>query len=365
MAKRKIGILTSGGDCPGLNATIWGAVRSCVTALGADNVEFVGISGGYHGLINDNCKVMNADDFSGIFTLGGTMLTSIRTPYKKMREVESDGVDKIAAMKSTYNKYGLDCVLTLGGRGSHRNAHLLSQEGMNVIGLPKTIDNDIFGTDVTFGFHTAVEIGADALDRIHTTAKSHNRAIVVEIMGNRVGWLALYTGIAGAADMILIPEIPYKESRIVESIQSRVDAGESGFVVVVAEGAMSEGEASMKKKERKRLREESGEKTVTNSIARLIESKTGVETRVFVPGHMLRGGSPSACDRVLSARFGAKAAELIVTEDYGRMVACVNGEITSANLDDIAGQTKFVDVSSNVVKTARDVGIDFCNENKV
>ena len=205
--KRRIGILTSGGDCPGLNATIRGVAKACYERFG-DDVEIVGIQNGYYGLMNNMCKEMQQADFSGILTRGGTIFGTKRTPFKMMKVVEEDNMDKVKAMKQTYKKQKLDCLLTLGGNGTHKTANLLSEEGLNVIGLPKTIDNDIWGTSVTFGFHTAVDIATDVIDRLHTTATSHNRILVVEIMGNKAGWLTLNAGIAGGADIIIIPEIP-------------------------------------------------------------------------------------------------------------------------------------------------------------
>ena len=205
---RKIGILTSGGDCPGLNATIRGVAKACYQKFGKDGVEIIGIQDGYSGLINNQCKEMSPSDFSGILTQGGTIFGTKRTPYKMMQFFEEDNINKVKCMKQTYKKQKLDCLLTLGGNGTHKTANLLSGEGLNVIGLPKTIDNDIWGTDVTFGFHSAVDIATDVIDRLHTTANSHGRILVVEIMGNKAGWLTLYSGIAGGADIIVIPEIP-------------------------------------------------------------------------------------------------------------------------------------------------------------
>ena len=202
--KKRVGILTSGGDCPGLNATIRGVAKALYARMG-DNVEIVGVLNGYSGLINGDYKEMSEDDFRGILTLGGTILGTKRTPFKLMRVVEDDNIDKVAAMKKTYKAAKLDCLLCLGGNGTHKTANLLSQEGLNIIGLPKTIDNDIYGTDVTFGFHTAVDIATEVIDRIHTTAGSHSRVMCIEIMGNKAGWLTLYSGFAGGADIILLP----------------------------------------------------------------------------------------------------------------------------------------------------------------
>lgn len=359
MAKRRIGILTSGGDCPGLNATIRGVAKGCYNLLGEDKVEIIGIQDGYHGLIHNECRLMKPSDFSGILTQGGTILGTRRTPYKLMQVVEDDKIDKVAEMKATYKQQKLDCLLTLGGNGTHKTANLLSEEGLNVIGLPKTIDNDIWGTDVTFGFHTAVDIGTEVLDRIHTTATSHSRIMVVEIMGNKAGWLTLYTGVAGGADIILIPEIPYDIDKVVKAVEKRANSGKTFSIVAVAEGAMSVEESKLKKKERNRLRAEAGETTVTNRIAKQIESMTGYETRTVVPGHILRGGSPSAYDRVLATKFGAKAANLIKQEKYGYTVAKIGSEISENKLSDVTMKTKFVPADDKVVVTARDIGVSF------
>ena len=191
--KKRIGILTAGGDCPGLNATIRGVAKACYETFGNDNIEIVGIQDGFSGLINNQSTIMQPNDFSGILTQGGTIFGTKRTPFKLMQVIGDDNVDKVKSMKDTYKKLKLDCLLTLGGNGTHKTANLLSQEGLNIIGLPKTIDNDIWGTDVTFGFHTAVDIATEVIDRLHTTAHSHSRIMVVEIMGNKAGWLTLYS----------------------------------------------------------------------------------------------------------------------------------------------------------------------------
>lgn len=356
--KRRIGILTSGGDCPGLNATIRGVAKACYVRFGND-VEIVGINDGYSGLINNQCREMQQSDFSGILTQGGTIFGTKRTPFKMMKVVEDDNIDKVKAMKDTYKKQKLDCLLTLGGNGTHKTANLLSEEGLNVIGLPKTIDNDIWGTSVTFGFHTAVDIATDVIDRLHTTANSHGRILVVEIMGNKAGWLTLYSGIAGGADVIVIPEIPYDIDKLSDACLKRAQAGKGFSIMAVAEGAFDVNEAKMKKKERAKLRAEAGITTATNRIAKQIEANTGCETRVCVPGHMLRGGSPSAYDRVLATKFGVHAAELIAQEKFGYAVAMKNDIVTENKLIDVAGKTKFVPADDQMVKTAKDLGISF------
>ncbi len=356
--KRRVGILTSGGDCPGLNATIRGVAKACYERFG-DEVEIVGIQDGYSGLINNQCREMVSSDFSGILTTGGTIFGTKRTPFKMMKVVGEDNVDKVKAMKETYKKQKLDCLLTLGGNGTHKTANLLSQEGLNVIGLPKTIDNDIWGTSVTFGFHTAVDTATEVIDRLHTTANSHGRILVVEIMGNKAGWLTLYSGIAGGADMIVIPEIPYDIDKLCVACEKRSRSGKGFSILAVAEGAFDVNEAKLKKKERARLRAEAGITTATNRIAKQIEENTGCETRVCVPGHMLRGGSPSAYDRVLATKFGVHAAELIADEKYGYAVAMIDDVVSENPLSEVAGKTKFVPENDQLVKTAKDIGISF------
>ncbi len=357
--KRRIGILTSGGDCPGLNATIRGVAKACYERFGEDNVEIVGISNGYYGLINNLCKDMSPSSFSGILTQGGTIFGTKRQPFKMMQVIGDDNVDKVKNMKETYKKQKLDCLLTLGGNGTHKTSKLLADEGLNVIGLPKTIDNDIYGTDVTFGFHTAVDIATDVIDRLHTTAASHSRILVCEIMGNKAGWLTLNAGIAGGADIIIIPEIPYDIDKVCDAVMARSASGKTFSILAVAEGAYDINEAKMKKKERAKRRAEAGIITATSRIAAQIQANTGMEARVCVPGHMLRGGAPSAYDRVLSTQFGVHAAYLISKERYGRTVAKIGNKITSNKLEDIAGKTKFVDTENHLVIAARDIGVSF------
>ena len=354
--KKRVGILTSGGDCPGLNATIRGVAKALYARFG-ENVEIVGILNGYHGLITGEYKEMCEDDFRGILTLGGTILGTKRTPFKMMRVVEDDNIDKVAAMKKTYKEAKLDCLLCLGGNGTHKTANLLSQEGLNIIGLPKTIDNDIYGTDVTFGFHTAVDIATDVIDRIHTTAGSHSRVMCIEIMGNKAGWLTLYSGIAGGADVILLPEIPYDINVVADAVRRRAENGKAFSIVAVAEGAMSVEEAAMKKKERAVFREETGFTGVANRIAKQLEEMVGVEARAVVPGHVQRGGSPSAYERMLSTVFGVHAAQLIAAENYGQAVAMVGNTVSHNPLSEVAGKTKFVPADAQAVRAARSMGI--------
>ncbi|MCI6640872.1 MAG: 6-phosphofructokinase [Pygmaiobacter massiliensis] len=353
---KRVGILTSGGDCPGLNATIRGAAKALYNQFGA-NVEIIGIRNGYAGLIEGDWQEMKQSDFSGILTTGGTILGTQRTPFKLMKVIGEDKVDKVARMKDNYKKLKLDCLLCLGGNGTHKTANLLAQEGLNIIGLPKTIDNDIWGTDVTFGFHSAMNIATDVIDRIHTTASSHRRVMVIELMGNKAGWLTLYSGIAGGADIILIPELPYDIENVAAAIEKRNKNGRTFSILAVAEGAMDRQEAKMKKKERLAYRQEHGIKTATNRIAAQIEQMTGVETRVCVPGHMQRGGSPSAYDRVLATRFGTYAAKLVAEDRYGVAVAMVNNQVVDNPLAEIAGKSKLVPADCPMLEVARSMGV--------
>ena len=357
--KKRVGILTSGGDCPGLNATLREVAKALYQRLGEDRVEIIGISNGYSGLINGDWRVMQPSEFSGILTVGGTILGTKRTPFKLMRVVGEDHIDKVEAMKKNYAEMKLDCLLCLGGNGTHKTANLLSEEGLNIIGLPKTIDNDIFGTDVTFGFHSAMEIATEAIDRVHTTAGSHSRCMVVELMGNKAGWLTLYAGIAGGADAILIPEIPFSIDRLCESLEADRRAGKRCSIVAVAEGAVLAEEAPYRRKDRAFARAERGETTVTAHLAEVIGERTGTETRATVLGYVQRGGNPSAYDRVLCTRLGSYAGMLARQGRFCVTVAVSRGEITFNALADIAGKYKLVDPDSEIVRAAEGIGVCF------
>lgn len=353
--KKRIGILTSGGDCPGLNAAIRGVARAAYEMFDA---EIIGIRDGYRGLIQGDYQIMDRAQFSGILTLGGTILGTSRQPFRNMKVIGEDNVDKVAAMKANYKAMKLDCLVILGGNGTHKTANLLAQEGLNVIGLPKTIDNDLYGTDFTFGFHTAVDIATEVIDRIHTTACSHGRCMVIEIMGNKAGWLTLYSGIAGGADVILIPEIPYDIKQVAKVVDTRARAGKSFSILAVAEGAMTQKEAKLKKKEREARRAENP-LSISQRIAAQLQELAQVEARAVIPGHIQRGGSPSAYDRVLSTQFGVHAAELIRDGIFGVSVALVGNTITHNPLSEIAGVAKRVPADHQMVQTARNIGISF------
>jgi len=353
----KIGILTSGGDCQALNAAMRGVVKGITNSI--KDVEIYGFSEGYKGLMYGNYRMLTSNDFSGILTRGGTILGTSRQPFKLMKVIGEDGFNKVEAMKVTYNKLGLDCLVILGGNGTHKTANLLREEGLNVVTLPKTIDNDIWGTDMTFGFQSAVDIATEAIDYIHTTAASHGRVFIVEVMGHKVGWLTLHAGIAGGADIILLPEIPYDIDKIVEAIERRKLAGKGFTILAVAEGAISKENAKLTKKELKEKIKNRQCPSVSYEIAAQIQEKTGQEIRITVPGHMQRGGSPCPYDRVLSTRLGIAAAQLILKEDYGNMVSIINGEISKVPLKEVAGKLKMVSPDSSIIKEAKLGGISF------
>lgn len=354
---KRIGMLTSGGDCQALNATMRGVVKGLSNC--SEKVEIYGFLEGYKGLMYGNYKTLTSADFSGILTKGGTILGSSRQPFKLMREPDANGLDKVKAMKDTYKKLKLDCLVVLGGNGSQKTANLLSEEGLNVIGLPKTIDNDIWGTDMTFGFQSAVDIATDCIDCIHTTAESHGRVFIVEVMGHKVGWITLHAGIAGGADIILIPEIPYDINKVVDALDKRTKEGKKFSILAVAEGAISKEDAALPKKERKAKLAASTYPSVAYEIADKIKNISGQEIRVTVPGHTQRGGSPCPYDRVLSSRFGAKAAEMIMEEDYGKLVVIRDNEVMAIPMEESAGKLKYVSPDDSIVKNAKQLGISF------
>ena len=354
---KRIGMLTSGGDCQALNAAMRGVVKGLSENL--QELEVYGFNNGYKGLIYGDYRLLTSADFSGILTKGGTILGSSRQPFKLMRVPDENGLDKVEAMKQTYHKLNLDCLVILGGNGTQKTANLLREEGLNVIHLPKTIDNDIYGTDVTFGFQSAINVATDAIDCIHTTAASHNRVFIVEVMGHKVGWLTLYAGVAGGADIILLPEIPYDINKVVEAINKRTKAGKGFSNLAVAEGAISKEDAALSKKEYKVKKKNYQYPSVSYEIAEQIEKASGTEVRVTVPGHTQRGGSPCPYDRVLCTRLGAAAAQAIIEEDYGYMIAMINGKTKRVPLGDVAGKLKTVDPECQMIREAKEIGISF------
>jgi 6-phosphofructokinase 1 len=348
------GILTAGGDCPGLNAAIRGVCRAADDRYG---MQIIGIANGFRGLIDSEVRRLGAEDFSGILTRGGTILGSSREkPYKE----DDMAGEKIKALKDNYRKLGLDCLVVLGGNGSQTTAARLAEEGLNVLGLPKTIDNDIVGTERSFGFNSALGIATEAIDRLHSTAASHNRVMVIEVMGHKTGWLGLYAGVAGGGDVILLPEIPYDINVISRHLKARVQSGKGFSIVVVSEGALSVEEARMDKKERKRLR--AALPSIGYRVAREIEAETGMDTRATVLGYVQRGGIPSASDRVLATSLGAYAAGMLARGEYGRMAALSGDAITSVPLELPAHKVKYVPQSHYMLDTALAVGTCLGND---
>ena len=355
---KRVGFLTSGGDCQALNATMRGVAKG-LYQIYQDEVEIIGFEDGYKGLMYANYRMMKRSDFSGILTKGGTMLGTSRQPFKMMRVPDENGLDKVELMKHTYYKLKLDALVILGGNGSQKTANLLSKEGLNVVGLPKTIDNDLWGTDMTFGFQSAVDVATNVIDCIHTTATSHGRIFVVEIMGHKVGWLTLHAGIAGGADIILLPEIPYSVDKIAAALLKRERQGKNFSIIAVAEGAISVADAALSKKERKAKAAQSPYPSKAYELADELGKETGQEIRICVPGHIQRGGSPCPYDRVLSTRLGAAAARLVKEEKFGFMVAVKGAEIKPVPLGEVAGKLKFVPDSCGLIQTARDMDVSF------
>ncbi len=354
---KRIGMLTSGGDCQALNAAMRGVIK-CMENSG-EQLEIYGFLNGYQGLIYSKFRMLTGRDFSGILTMGGTILGTSRTPFKTIQDPDENGLNKVEAMKQNYYKLQLDCLVVLGGNGTHKTANLLREEGLNVITLPKTIDNDLWGTDMTFGFQSAVDIATTCIDMIHTTASSHGRVFIVEVMGHKVGWLTLNAGMAGGADIILIPEIPYDIDNIVDAIQLREKNGKHFTIIAAAEGALSKECAKMSKKEYKKYLEKRKYPSVSYEIAAQIGERTGHEVRVTVPGHTQRGGSPCPYDRVFASRLGAEAGHLILKGEYGFMVGYKNREIVKVPLQEVAGKLKEVSPKATIVKEAKALGISF------
>ena len=335
----RIGILTSGGDCPGLNATIRGV---CKTAINHYGMEVFGIHSGFRGLLDDDIIQLTDNSLSGLLNMGGTILgTSREKPFKR-KGTSSMSEDKPAILLNTIKKHQLDCIVCIGGNGTQKTAAKLSDAGVNVISIPKTIDNDVWGTDVSFGFDSAVSIATDAIDRLHSTASAHQRVMVIEVMGHKAGWIALYSGMAGGGDIILLPEIPFDIHRIGDAIIGRLKKGKPYSIVVVAEGIPTvDG------------------KKAAQYIAEEIEYETGFETRETVLGYIQRGGSPTAFDRNLATRMGGHATELIATGQFGRMVALKGSEISSVPLSEVAGKLKLVTEDHDLVVQGRRLGVCF------
>lgn len=334
---KRIGILSAGGDCPGINAAIRGVGKTAIVKYG---MEVIGISSGYSGLINKDFQVLKENDLSGILTLGGTILgTSREKPFKQRKK---NDIDKPHLILKNYKELELDCLVCIGGNGTQKTANALSEMGMNIIGIPKTIDNDVWGTDFCFGFDSALCVATDAIDRLHTTANSHKRIMVIEIMGHTAGWLTLYAGIAGGGDVILIPELGYNMNYVNKYLMDRSSRKKQYSIVVVAEG----------------IEKPSTYDSAAAFISDMIESNTNIETRKTILGYIQRGGSPSANDRLLATRFGSYAVNLIAEGNFGNMVANINGQTTCVPLSEVAGKTRTVPVNHSLIDKAR--AMDVC-----
>ncbi|MDX9993985.1 MAG: ATP-dependent 6-phosphofructokinase [Rhodocyclaceae bacterium] len=358
-----IGILTAGGDSPGLNAAIRGVGKA---AMGHYRMHVVGFRDGFRGLMENRTMALDGGQLSGILTQGGTILGTSRDKPHKM-PVDGKILDMTDAIAANYHDNHLDCLVCLGGGGTLKNALRLKKKGLNVITLPKTIDNDVWGTDITFGFDTALGIATEAIDRLHSTAHSHHRIIVVEIMGHRAGWLALGAGIAGGADVILIPEIPYDTDSIAAAIRERARGGKPFSIVAVAEGAISaEDLAALDAVKRAKNTDDTAADAAeliyagrTLRLAQRLEKLTGLEARVTILGHLQRGGTPSAADRILATRLGTAAADLIAKKKYGVMVAARGESTAPVKLEDVGSKVKTVPADHPWILSARRVGTNF------
>lgn len=367
---KRIGILTAGGDSPGLNAAIRAVGKS---AIGHYGMELIGFRDGITGLVHNRHVALDGPALSGILTIGGTVLGTSRDKVHRM-QVEGETRDMVPAVVDNYEREGLDGLIVIGGGGTAKNALRLQNAGLNVLTLPKTIDNDIAGTDTSFGFATATEIATEAIDRVHSTAHSHHRIILTEVMGHRAGWLTLAAGLAGGADVILIPEIPYSVAKVAETIRARTSRGSSFSVVAVAEGARDEDDTAdylaakllvkaadtpeAARAARAHLAHvEDTQREHTFRLARDLEAATGLESRVTILGYVQRGGAPCAADRLLATRLGAAAADLVARGEYGFMVAA-RGEGTEAvPLAEVAGKVKLVPPDHEWVAAARKIGV--------
>ena len=352
---KRIGIFTAGGDCPGLNAAIRGVAKAARRKYG---IEVIGIYDGFQGLIENRWRALDWDDLSGILTIGGTMLRTSRTKPHLYQLPGGETIDMTAQAYENYRSLGLDCLVILGGGGTQKNALRLVEAGCNVITLPKTIDNDIVGTDVCFGYDTAVTIGTEAIDRLHSTADSHKRIMVLELMGNKSGWLALGAGIAGGADAILIPEIPFDIEVVADSIRDRDRQGKRFSIVAVAEGAEPKGGFADDEEY-----EHAGEgHHVGTRVGRRLEALTELEARVTILGYVQRGGSPTPADRLLATKLGTACADLLADGTYNVMVASRGDGWKAVPLEDVAGGRSTVPLDHAWIRAARLIGTNFGDE---
>lgn len=354
---KRIGVLTGGGDAPGLNAVIRAVVKAACNA----GMEVVGLEDSFDGLLDPSrSRILTPHEVTGILRLGGTILgtTNHGNPFEYPVETSDGKVDYSDRVVETFHKMGLQALVVIGGDGSLSIAHQFYLKGIPVVGVPKTIDNDIVGTTSCFGFDTAVSFAADAIDRLHSTAEAHKRIMVVEVMGRYAGWIALQGGIAGGADVILMPEIPYDLEKVADAIRKRESFGAKFSIVVVAEGATPVGgSVTLREEARAGYVERLGGVGVL--IADRLEDMTGREARCVVLGHLQRGGGPTAFDRVLATRFGGAAVELIQRGVFGKMVANNPPDIVPIPLSDVVGRTKTVPLDSDLLKTARAIGVSF------
>lgn len=359
---KRIGLLTAGGDCPGLNAVIRAVVK---TAINDHNLEVVGIEDGYYGLIQNKMLRLRYSNASGILNLGGTILgtSNVDNPFrfevKTKRGVEYKDVSDRAVQN--YKSAGLDCLICVGGDGTLNIAERLFKKGLNVIGVPKTIDNDLSATDLTFGFDSAVETITQAIDKLHTTAQSHHRVMVLETMGRYAGWLALAGGIAGGGDIILIPEIPYDINKVCEKVKERNRLGKRFSIVIVAEGASPKGGKMIVSKVDKRSTDPVRLGGIGNFVAQQIGKLTGIDSRTTVLGHLQRGGSPTAFDRILATRFGREAVKLAIKGKFGYMVSLKGQDIEAVKIKDAIKKLRKVSPSSHIIACARSLGVSFGN----
>lgn len=362
---RCIGILTSGGDCPGLNA----AIRAVAKTVVRQGVGIVGILDGFRGLVENRVMHLGSNELSGLLTLGGTILGTSRDKPHKMSLPDGSYHNMTGAAIENYKRLGLDCLVCLGGGGTQKNAYRLLKEGnINVVTLPKTIDNDIWGTDVSFGFDTGVTIACEAIDRLHTTASSHHRTMIVDVMGHNTGWLALSAGIAGGGDVILIPEIPYKIEKVLDALLERRAGGKRFSIIVVAEGAqpyqsgqeIPEEEKSAKKK-KKKANFFPHQVPSSEKLATIIETQIGIEVRVTTLGHLQRGGVPTPADRIIATRLGTEAGECILNQKFGIMMAVRGSDIVPVPLEEIAGKKKYVPLDHPLIKTIQRLGVSLGN----
>ncbi|MFZ5518623.1 MAG: 6-phosphofructokinase [Candidatus Zhuqueibacterota bacterium] len=354
---KRIGILTGGGDCPGLNAVIRAVVK---TAINDYDIKVTGFLDGFEGLVENKTVVLNESNVSGILTRGGTILgTSNRADpfaYPVLENGKTEYRDRSDQLLNTFEQHGLEALVCIGGDGTMTVSQKIAQKGINVVGIPKTIDNDLMGTDVTFGYDSALTTATEAIDKIHTTAQSHHRLMVIEVMGRYAGWLSLGSGIAGGGDIILIPEIPYDIQFVCQKIKERNYQGKHFSILVVGEGAKPKGGDMVVNRTVDGSPEPIRLGGIGHKVANDIENVIAVETRVTVLGHLLRGGVPTPADRLLATRFGVAAAKLIEKQNFGKMVALRGDKITSAPISEVAGKTRTIPLDSPLLAVARSVG---------